>query len=802
MSVTAQRYGTWKSVLINAFWVPLHFQDTALIAISVPAALLVLSPGDHVRVFAVIAALVSFVSMIVPPIAGAISDRLRLRGVPRRIPIIIGAALDVACLVMMAEVHSLGLFMTFLLLATLGANISLAAYQALIPDVVPQASWGTVSGVRSVAMVVGTVVGIGVAAGTYPASTFIGIAIGIGLGAITLFAVGEHVIPNQPQEHAHISDWHDFTIVFLGRAFLAFGLSLLMTFVLYFFRDILHAANPSGATGLVAAASLVGAIGSGIFLGWLSDRVSRKIVVALCGLPMAMAAAGFGLVPQEHWMFVFAALFGVGFGGIMSTGWALAMDSVPQLRDVARDLGIWGIAQNFPAVIAPLAGGWILAAYGGSLGGYQVLFFAAAASFLFGSLVVLAVGKRPLIPWWGVPLRVASAISMQTYLRAAYRIRSWGRLARNRGASLVIANHQIDLDLMPLISHFVLRGGRRSPVLVACAKLMYEPGFMAVRIPWLWRAMKNVNLGWLFEGMGLLPLENELQSRSIARWAWGAQRRHGVLPLDEVFKPAVLERTGFSGVRTNELFTSTHFRTAQDTYVRLSDLNVSYRKEAFDEMKAGVEQDLQRIEDALKRGATFLVTPEGEYTTTGLMLPFRGIWDRLLPVVEQVFLASISYDPFVGTRLAQYVRITQASDKATAIEELKAARPVTTSALLSEWLLARDGSFTEDEATAAIASRVASLPPALFIEPRLARNARKMTILALRRTARLRILECSGERYTLSQTRTHPQFPGVEDIVAFQARFLGETLETARAVDLPNERGPSGHPPRERARVR
>ena len=44
MSVAAQRYGTWKSVLINAFWVPLHFQDTALIAISVPAALLTLAP--------------------------------------------------------------------------------------------------------------------------------------------------------------------------------------------------------------------------------------------------------------------------------------------------------------------------------------------------------------------------------------------------------------------------------------------------------------------------------------------------------------------------------------------------------------------------------------------------------------------------------------------------------------------------------------------------------------------------------------------------------------------------------------
>lgn len=781
MSVTAERYGTRKSVLINAFWVPLHFQDTALIAISVPAALLTLAPRDHVRVFAVIAALVSFVSMIVPPIAGAISDRLRLRGVPRRVPIMIGAALDVACLVMMAEVHSLALFVAFLLLATVGANICLAAYQALIPDIVPQASWGSVSGVRSVAMVVGTVVGIGVAAGTYPSSTFIGIAVGIFLGAATLFAIGEHRIPDQPEEHVHISDWHDFTIVFVARAFLAFGLALLMTFVLYFFRDILHAANPQGSTGIIAGASLIGAIGSGIFLGWLSDRVPRKIVVAICGIPMALAAAGFGLVPQEHWMFVFAALFGVGFGGIMSTGWALAMDSVPQLRDVARDLGIWGIAQNFPSVIAPLAGGWILAAYGGTLPGYQILFFAAAGSFLLGSAVVLAVGKHPFVPWWAVLPRIASGIAMQLYVRTAYRIRSWGFLSRSRGPSMVIANHQIDLDVMPLISECVLRGGWRSPALTASAKLLYEPGFMAVRVPWLWRVLKNVNMGWLFEGLGMMPLENELQSRSIARWAWGAQRRHGVLPLAEIFKPAALERTGFANLSTDDLFSARYFKAAQQTYVRISDLNVTYRKEAFDDMKQGVERDLQRIEDQLRRGATFLITPEGEYTTTGLMLPFRGIWDRMLPVIENLFIAAISYDPFVGRRLAQYYQVFEAHDKASAIEQLKAARPVTTSALLSEWLISRSGSFTEEEAATAIAARVQSLPRELFVEPRLARDPRKMTMHALRRLTELHILERSAGRYTLGSNRKHPNFPDVDDIIAFQARFFGETLAGLQA---------------------
>jgi hypothetical protein len=310
---------------------------------------------------------------------------------------------------------------------------------------------------------------------------------------------------------------------------------------------------------------------------------------------------------------------------------------------------------------------------------------------------------------------------------------------------------------------------------------MYEPGFMAVRVPWLWRAMKNVNFGWLFEGMGLMPLENELQSRSIARWAWGAQRRHGVMPLEELFKTAALEKTGFAGCNTEDLFSAQHFRKAQETYVRLSDLNVQYRKEAFDEMKEGVERDLQRIEDALKRGATFYVTPEGEYTITGLMLPFRGIWDRLLPYAEHVYVAAISYDPFIGQRLSELYQVVEVRNKQNTIAELKAARPVTTSALMAEWLTSHSGAFTEEEAAAALQARVASLPRQLFVDPELARDPRKMACKAVRRMTHLGILRRSGNRYGLSDRRTHPHFPGVEDIVAFQARFFGETLEGLQA---------------------
>ena len=757
-----KNYSVWKSILQNGFWLPLFFQDTALPAIAIPASVATLAPGDHVRVLAVIVALMSFVSMIVPPIAGAISDALTRRGIPRRIPIWVGAALDVSCLIMLSQVHTVGLFLTFVLLATMGANISLAAYQALIPDVVPKDAWGRASGIRSVAMLVGTILGFGVAAGTPPPTTFIGVSVAIGVGALLLLAEPERST-REPKEHAHISDWHDFTIVFIARAFLAFGLALLMTFVLYFFRDVLHVGNPSVGTALVGVASLVGAIISSIYLGWLSDRVPRKIVVALCGVPMTLAAAGFAITPDPHWMYAYALLFGVGFGGIMSTGWALAIDSVPKLRDVARDLGIWGIAQNFPQVIAPLAGGAVLAAYGYSQAGYRVLFFTAAASFALGSVTVLAVGKKPLIPWWGAPMRIASGIVVGIYLRSAYRIRSWGALERKRGPSLVISNHQIEIDLMAIMAAFVLQGGWRTPILTASAKLMYEPGFLALRIPWLWRVLYNVNLGWLFEGLGLMPLENELQSRSVARWAWGAERRHGVLPLDQVFKPGAIALHGLSGMTSRDLFRARNFKRAQETYVRLSDLLPVHRKEAFDDMRAGVERDLARIEDALQRGATFYVTPEGEYPSDGAMLPFRGIWDRLAPHAQSVYLAAISYDPFVGGRLSQLYRIVRLRSKENVVAELQAARPVTTSALLSEWLVNLGTPFTEDEAVTAVEQRLRTLPEGLFVDPELQRNTRALVRQAVGNVRKY--------------GRKHPQFPQTPDMVNFQARFFAETLQ-------------------------
>ncbi|HET7815452.1 MAG TPA: MFS transporter, partial [Candidatus Baltobacteraceae bacterium] len=715
---------------------------------------------------------------IVPPIAGAVSDKLRRAGVPRRAVIWTGVAVDMAALVVVANVHTLAAFILFVLVATFGANISLAAFQAMIPDVVPQEQWGLASGIRNVATLVGVILGFAVSGWTTVATTFIAVAIALGVFAAALLGQPEKALPNQTaEERAHVSDWHDFSIVFLARFFLAFGLALLMTFVLYFFRDILHVTNASTGTAYVGFASLGGAIISGIYLGWLSDRVERKLIVALCGVPMTLAAAGFALFPNEHWMYGFSVLFGIGFGGIMSTGWALAIDSVPKMRDVARDLGIWGIAQNLPQVIAPLAGGFVLARFNNTEPGYQTLFFAAAGCFALGSVTVLAVGRKPLLPWWGFPIRVASAASVWAFTHLQNRVRGWGALPRKRPPALVISNHQIDLDLMEPFANFILTSAPENPVLSVSARLMYEPGFMALRVPWLAGVLSSANLGWMFDALGMLPLENELQTRSVARWTFALQRRHGVLPLDAIFKPAFLETNGLTGISSAQLFTRPYFAKAQSISARLTDLQTAYRKEVFDEMRAGVEADLQRIERAMQRGATMYVTPEGEYTSDGKMRPFRGIWDRLEPHAQEIYLCAISYDPLRTGKFSQMYQIVPLRDRARVVDELKAARPVTVSAILARWLLGHSDAYTGAEAVNAVCAGLEALPPRAFVDPEFARDPR-----AAARDALAGLRKLNGRR--------HPRFEETEDILSQQAAFLDETIAACLALG-PNEIGPS-----------
>ena len=396
-STSIQPYRRRDHLAINALWVGVHFQDAALMAIVIPALLLVLAPANHTEVLTVLSTLAAIATAIVPPFAGALSDRLRRGGGDRRVQTAIILALDALALLLMAELTSIFALGTTVVVATVALMSASTIYQVLVPEIVPRKAWGTAAGFRGAMTLLGTVIGIGVAAAFPPRIALLVDAAGVAVSALTIAFVPSSPPQVDAPAKARIRDRHDFVVTMFGRAWIVLGMTLLNTYVLFFFTDVLGIRNASASTGLVAVAALVGAVASSVWAGIMSDKLDRRLVACISGLPMALAALGFALFPNANIMFVFSALFGLGYGGVFSVGWALAMDSIPEIGDVARDLGIWGTISNLPMVIAPAIGYAIIKHGTTPSDGYRWLFATASLCFLLGSLTVLLVrnAKRP-----------------------------------------------------------------------------------------------------------------------------------------------------------------------------------------------------------------------------------------------------------------------------------------------------------------------------------------------------------------------------------------------------------------------
>jgi MFS family permease len=379
-----------------------HFQDAALMTILVPALLLTLAPQRHTQVLAVLSTIAAIGTAIVPPFAGAISDMGRRRGGDRRVQTAVILAIDTVALLVMAQVATIAGLGGAVVVATIALMSGSTVYQVLLPEIVPRQFWGAAAGFRGAMTLVGTIIGLVIAALLPARQALLVDAAGVALSALTLLFVpaSPPYVARVAGGGAKIRDRWDFGVTMIGRGWIVLGMTLLNTYVLFFFTDVLGIKNASFNTGLVAGAAMIGAVASSVVAGVLSDKLDRRLVVCLSGLPMALAALGFGLFPNANIIFVFSALFGLGYGGVFSVGWALALDAVPELGDVARDLGVWGTLSNLPMIVAPAIGLTIIKHGHTPSDGYRWLFVTASACFLFGSLTVLAVrnanGKRAI----------------------------------------------------------------------------------------------------------------------------------------------------------------------------------------------------------------------------------------------------------------------------------------------------------------------------------------------------------------------------------------------------------------------
>lgn len=408
----ARRLSAIDQFFVSCFWLAYNIHWGALIAIVLPNQIATIV-GDANKEFynGLIPPLGAVVSLLITPVAGALSDRSRSRFGRRRPFMAVGTLVNILFLVLIAGFGSgsnIWLFLLCYMGIQLGNNWSGGPYAGLIPDVVPHEQRGAASGWLGLMTAIGTLVGALaagrlIAGGNYwPIYTLIIGALAVML-ALTCWGVRERrntVDPGRFDTGAFLRSflldptiYRDFYWVLLTRGLVTMGIYSVFTFFQYFLQDVIKADNPVEQASYLIGIIIVAGIPTSMIAGSLSDRYGRKPMVYLSGGLMALASIIFiavALFPSLAFTFVIGALFGVGYGAYQAVDWALAIDVLPGGEDAAKDMGIWHVAIVLPQILAPAITGLTLNALKSRslLLGYTVVFVLTAIWFVLGTVFV------------------------------------------------------------------------------------------------------------------------------------------------------------------------------------------------------------------------------------------------------------------------------------------------------------------------------------------------------------------------------------------------------------------------------
>ncbi|MGA8533640.1 MAG: hypothetical protein WB615_05990 [Candidatus Tumulicola sp.] len=378
-------------------------------------------------------------------------------------------------------------------------------------------------------------------------------------------------------------------------------------------------------------------------------------------------------------------------------------------------------------------------------------------------------------------MRATAYVTRQLYLKFRIRVRQWGHLPANRGATVLITNHQ-HMDEGEMITARTFLRHPRKPLVMCNSRRTFETGFIAARLPCTAWLTRGVNLSGLWARFSILPIENHLFSRPLISLAEELRAAHGDLPLDAVFPPETLAPLSLNGGVLSDLWRHANFMRAQ-AWVKVSHLKQPYRREVLRNLRTIYERDIAAIVERVRAGATFYVTPEGDFSRDGRMHPMRnGIVEALAPFAE-LWLCAVAYDPFESGRLSMLYRVLRYDGAADVGTALAAARPITTSALLSAFLLDGPKTFQAEDAVRAVRERLDALPGGVFVDPELRRAPDATVIKALATLRKRGMLAAHGKSYRLTTHRANARFPHVADMIDFQRNMLDETLAAARRLE-------------------
>jgi MFS family permease len=354
---------------------------------------------------ALVAGIGALVSIFGNPFFGRMSDRTSSRLGMRRPWMVIGLIGGSVGIAIVSFAPNIPVVLLGWCIAQLFFNALLAALVAVLPDQVPSAQRGTVSGVLGVCLPIAAV------SGTFLVKLFTGhqvatflVPCATGGFFILLFAL---VLKDRQLAKADKPMWSlrefastfyvkprtspDFAWAFVSRFMFLMAYALLTTYEAYYLLQKIGSAvadvpqqiflGTLVQSVVIVAASLIG--------GKLSDRAGRrKVFVFTASIAYGLAMFAIAIASNFNGFLIGMAISGLGFGVYAAVDLALVADVLPNPGQNAKDLGVFNIAGALPFSIAPACAPAILAVGGGS---YGVLYAVAGVCAIVGAMAILRV---------------------------------------------------------------------------------------------------------------------------------------------------------------------------------------------------------------------------------------------------------------------------------------------------------------------------------------------------------------------------------------------------------------------------
>lgn len=421
-----------RQALLSLYWFGTNAHWAAILLITLPKQAFLIG-GDSVKgqTLGTVLLIGAFVSMVVAPLFGALSDRISTRWGRRRPWIVVGTLMNVVGIFGLIyfpranDISSLPLFILAFMWVEFWNNVATAPFSALIPDVVPADQRGSASGWYGLMSMLGNFAG-GLSALIFTRNGetdlvaiyyFIAAALVFGMLGTVLFVrepeVKRKLPPFRWSEFFRgliepLRD-HDFRWVFWTRFLMVMGTFTVQEFLQFFMRDVVKvfslfgkvvAQNAESAVSFFIIGLLAGAIVSSLTAGVLSDRFGRKFMVYVSSALQAIVPIIFIFYAPFEVVVGLGLVFGLGYGAYQAVDWALASDVLPSQDDYAKDMGVWHVAFTFPQVIATPIAGFMLDKFqvvGAQSGapnlGYTGIFTLATIYFILGTVLVRKIRK-------------------------------------------------------------------------------------------------------------------------------------------------------------------------------------------------------------------------------------------------------------------------------------------------------------------------------------------------------------------------------------------------------------------------